>query len=73
MKSENEQIPIKMRRNYSLIICYKERKANMVKAIHEINSDMIGALVIIKGIVIRSEEVKPRLSVGTYSCDVCGC
>lgn len=45
----------------------------MVKAISEIGSEMMGSLVIIKGIVIRTDEVRPRLSVGTFACDVCGC
>lgn len=45
----------------------------MIKAINEINSDMIGSLVIIKGIVIRTDQVKPRLSIGTFTCDICGC
>lgn len=34
---------------------------------------MIGSLTIIKGIVIRTDEVKPRLCFGTFTCDVCGC
>lgn len=71
--SENETIPAKMKRKYCLFITYKDRKPNLIQAISEINSTMIGALTIIKGIVIRTDEVKPRLSIGTFTCDVCGC
>ena len=53
--NENELIPPKMTRKYTIYIAYKQRKQGMVKAIHQINSDMIGSLVIIKGIVIRTD------------------
>mgnify|MGYP000462887931 CR=1 FL=1 len=73
MLAANEAIPEKMKRKYDLAITYKIRKPHLVKAISDINSDMIGGLTIIKGIVIRTDEVKPRLSVATFTCDVCGC
>lgn len=62
-----------MSRNYSVYITYKNRKSTMIKSISEIDSSMIGSLVLVKGIVIRTDEVKPRLSIGTFTCDVCGC
>jgi DNA replicative helicase MCM subunit Mcm2 (Cdc46/Mcm family) len=62
-----------MTKTYNVILSYKQRKATMIKSIGEIDSSMIGSLVIVKGIVIRTDEVKPRLSIGTFTCDVCGC
>jgi len=48
-------IPSKMTRKYTIFITYKQRKANMIKSINEISSDMIGSIIIIKGIVIRTD------------------
>jgi len=62
-----------MNRKYSIFITYKHRKPNVVKSISEITSSMIGSLVVVKGIVIKTDEVKPRLSIGTFTCDICGC
>ena len=53
--AENERIPNKMKRHYDLFITYKERKPTMVKSISQLNSSMIGALTILKGIVIRAD------------------
>lgn len=71
--ADNELIPSKMNRKYSLIISYQQRKASLIRSISQIDSDIIGALTIIKGIVIRTDDVKPRISVATFTCDVCGC
>ncbi len=32
----------------------------------------VGHLVVVKGLVTRCSEVKPRVAVCTYSCEVCG-
>lgn len=70
--AENELIPYKMNRKYSIIVSYKHRKPSLIRSISQIDSDIIGALTIIKGIVIRTDDVKPRISVATFTCDVCG-
>jgi DNA replication licensing factor MCM7 len=33
----------------------------------------IGHLVTVRGLVTRTSDVKPRIAVCTYTCDVCGC
>ena len=38
---------------------------------HYIMAD-IGHLVVVKGMVTRASDVKPHISVCTYTCDVCG-
>lgn len=61
-----------MSRNFHVIISYRTKKASLVKSIRELSSDMIGNLIVLKGIVIRTDDVKPRLSIATFTCDVCG-
>ncbi|KAK7482718.1 hypothetical protein BaRGS_00026016 [Batillaria attramentaria] len=41
-------------------------------AIREVKAESIGHLVCVKGIVIRATEVKPMMTVATYTCDTCG-
>jgi DNA replication licensing factor MCM7 len=65
-------VPPKMHRKYYIIISYKTKKPGMVKSINQLNSNLIGSLIILKGIVVRADEVKPRISVATFTCDVCG-
>jgi DNA replication licensing factor MCM7 len=70
--AENELIPNKMHRKYHVVLAYRNRKPGQVRSISQLDSSMIGNLIVLKGIVIRTEEIKPRLSVATYTCDVCG-
>jgi DNA replication licensing factor MCM7 len=44
-----------------------------IRTISELKSEDIGSLVIVKAIVVRSNAVKPEITVATYGCDVCGC
>jgi DNA replicative helicase MCM subunit Mcm2 (Cdc46/Mcm family) len=41
-------------------------------AIREVKAADIGHLVTIKGIITRCTDVKPLMSVATYTCDECG-
>ena len=38
----------------------------------EVKADSIGKLVTVRGIVTRATEVKPVMTVATYTCDQCG-
>ena len=38
----------------------------------KVKADNIGKLVTVRGIVTRATEVKPLMSVATYTCDQCG-
>lgn len=38
----------------------------------DVRADSIGNLVTVRGIVTRATEVKPMMSVATYTCDQCG-
>jgi DNA replication licensing factor MCM7 len=37
-----------------------------------VNSDFIGALVSVRGIVTRTSDIKPCMTCCSYICDVCG-
>ena len=41
-------------------------------AIRDVKASRIGHLVCVKGIVTRASEVKPMMTVATYTCDTCG-
>lgn len=41
-------------------------------AVRDIRAQFVGKLVSVRGVVIRASEVKPSVSVITYSCDTCG-
>lgn len=39
--------------------------------VREVKAQHIGKLVTISGVITRSSEVKPMLTVATYTCDTC--
>jgi len=41
-------------------------------SLRNIRSQFMGKLVTIRGMIVRSSDVKPACSVATYSCDACG-
>jgi DNA replication licensing factor MCM7 len=43
-----------------------------LSSVREIGADLVGKLVKVRGVVIRSTEVKPLANVITYTCDTCG-
>lgn len=53
-------------------IYFKDLSISKTIPIREVKAEHIGKLVTVKGIVIRSTEVKPLMCVATYTCDQCG-
>lgn len=53
-------------------IYFKDLSRNKTVPIREVKAEHIGKLVTVRGIVTRSTEVKPMMSVATYTCDQCG-
>lgn len=41
--------------------------------IRQIKAEEVGKLVSFRGIVVRTTEVKPKITVVCYTCDQCGC
>jgi DNA replication licensing factor MCM7 len=53
-------------------VCILPSVTNKPKKLREIKAGDIGHLVKIKGMVIRSSDVKPQITVCTYVCEMCG-
>ncbi|KAK5645779.1 hypothetical protein RI129_004243 [Pyrocoelia pectoralis] len=76
MRQPNEQrdlhnkYPPELMRRYE--IYFKNMDVAKTLPIREVKADSIGKLVTVKGIVTRCTEVKPMMSVATYTCDQCG-
>jgi len=51
---------------------FKHASSQKVESIRNVTADHIGKLSVIRGIVTRATEVKPMMSVATYTCDRCG-
>lgn len=51
---------------------FKSPTTNKPKVVRDVRADSIGNLVTVRGIVTRATEVKPMMSVATYTCDQCG-
>ncbi|CAF1214045.1 unnamed protein product [Rotaria sp. Silwood1] len=41
-------------------------------SVRQVKANHIGKLISVKGVVTRTTEVKPMISVATYTCDICG-
>ncbi|XP_005104285.1 DNA replication licensing factor mcm7 isoform X2 [Aplysia californica] len=53
-------------------VYFKAPSNQKFAAIRDIKANNIGKLVTVKGIVTRATEVKPMMTVATYTCDTCG-
>ncbi|XP_058828306.1 DNA replication licensing factor Mcm7 [Topomyia yanbarensis] len=53
-------------------VYFKAPSASKAVSIREVKADSIGKLVTLRGIVTRCTEVKPMMTVATYTCDRCG-
>jgi DNA replication licensing factor MCM7 len=62
--------PPELRRRYE--VRFTARSKTPTRAVREIGASQIGSLVVVKGIVTRITDVKPLVSVATYTCDACG-
>jgi DNA replication licensing factor MCM7 len=66
----NSGMPSGLLRRYE--VCILPSASDKPKKIREIKATEIGTLVKIKGMVTRVSDVKPHISVCTYTCDFCG-
>jgi DNA replication licensing factor MCM7 len=62
--------PPELMRRYEVHI--EPRATTPELAIREVGARQIGRLVKVRGMVTRVTDVKPLMSVATYTCDVCG-
>jgi len=69
-RANNNRIPAQLTRRYDVLFnCQSSEKAI---AIRDIKAEYVGKLINMKGIVTRTNEVKPMMQVATYTCDQCG-
>lgn len=61
-------------------ICFKDstvenadkEQQDKTHSVRSLLAEHIGKLITVKGIITKNTEVKPLLSVATYTCDQCG-
>ncbi|XP_055530980.1 DNA replication licensing factor Mcm7 [Wyeomyia smithii] len=53
-------------------VYFKAPSLSKAVSIREVKAQSIGKLVTLRGIVTRCTEVKPMMTVATYTCDRCG-
>lgn len=53
-------------------VTFQASSSEKSASIREIKADNIGKLCSVRGIVTRCTEVKPMMTVATYTCDSCG-
>ncbi|KAI0983942.1 hypothetical protein GJ496_010892 [Pomphorhynchus laevis] len=65
------RFPRELFRRYS--VSFIGKSSHNICSVRMVKSPAIGKLVRIQALVTRVTEVKPLLSVATYTCDKCGC
>ena len=70
VEDRNEAIPKALSRRYE--IQFKSATKTKTTSLRDVKADNIGQLVTIKAMVTRVSDVKPLVTVATYTCDTCG-
>jgi len=70
-KNTNTGLPKELLRRYELRFIPRDQYVSNPIPLRKVRSQHIGKLITVKGIVIRISEVKPLLSVCTYTCSQC--
>lgn len=66
----NDTLPPQLKNNWNLR--FSPRTSGKHFRLREIKADTVGALVQLDCIVVRASQVKPKVEVVTYHCEVCG-
>ncbi|XP_072180033.1 DNA replication licensing factor mcm7-A-like [Diadema setosum] len=69
-RDARNQFPAELMRRFE--VYFKTPSQQKAMSVRDIKADRIGKLVQCRGIVTRSTEVKPMMTVATYTCDQCG-
>ncbi|XP_070537704.1 DNA replication licensing factor mcm7-like [Ptychodera flava] len=69
-RDPRNKYPPELMRRYE--IYFKAPSLQKPLAIRDVKAESIGKLVVVRGIVTRCTEVKPMMTVATYTCDQCG-
>ncbi|KAH1005992.1 hypothetical protein HUJ04_006879 [Dendroctonus ponderosae] len=70
VREARNQFPPELMKRFE--IYFKDLSTRKNQPIREVKADQLGRLVTVRGIVTRCTEVKPIMSVATYTCDQCG-
>jgi DNA replication licensing factor MCM7 len=62
--------PEELMRRFELY--FKASQTQKSLSVRQVKANHIGKLISVKGVVTRATEVKPMISVATYTCDICG-
>ncbi|CAF0890828.1 unnamed protein product [Adineta ricciae] len=62
--------PEELMRRFELY--FKPPSTQKPLSVRQVKANQIGKLISVKGVVTRATEVKPMISVATYTCDICG-
>jgi len=63
-------VPMKLKNNFD--IRFKPRNAARTMKLREISASKVGSLVTLDCLVVRVSQVKPKVEVVTYHCEICG-
>lgn len=69
-KETFEKYPPQLIRRFE--VYFKAPASQKAVSVREIKAKSIGKLVTVKGIVTRCTDVRPMITVATYTCDKCG-
>ncbi|XP_064455547.1 DNA replication licensing factor mcm7-like [Ornithodoros turicata] len=70
VRDPRNKYPPELMRRYE--VYFKLPSETKPMSVRDVKASSIGKLVVVKGIVTRCTEVKPMMSVATYTCDQCG-
>ncbi|CAF2516532.1 unnamed protein product [Rotaria sp. Silwood2] len=62
--------PEELMRRFELY--FKSSNTQKHLSVRQVKANHVGKLISVKGVVTRATEVKPMISVATYTCDICG-
>lgn len=64
------EFPPSLLRRYAIYFTLSSKMKAL--AVRQVKSSHIGSLIKLRGVCVRVSEVKPLVSVCTYTCDKCG-
>ncbi|CAK79994.1 unnamed protein product (macronuclear) [Paramecium tetraurelia] len=70
--NHQKRLPPELIRRYQLFIIRGPQTKQQVMAIRNLKAQLIGSLITIKAMVVRTSEVRPQIIVACFSCDACG-
>jgi len=62
-------VPVQMKNEWE--VRFRPRADGKIQKLREINSDCVGSLVQMDAVVVRVSQVKPKVEVVVYTCEIC--